>query len=171
MSRNLMTTADFCSLVISNFTSLPLKSLFLLSDDDIESICNQWIKNQSHLEYQQYMTAVLTLKDGNLLHNGTYCFFVSRNLLDETIVSLAESFFYDDKFASNSENPYLSHEPNIGQPFTKGSFKNRIWKDDLLYYFQEVFDKIYERDYNGINNTLSYLYSLTGDKRYITGEL
>ena len=161
--RRLMTINDFEEQVISEFKALPFEYLFLIKDKEvIDTVVSQWVKNQSYDDYLNYVTAVLSLKNEHLyIDNRRYCLDVSRSLLDEMIVSFAESFFYDEKSV---------YEWDI-QPFTRGKAKGRVEPLNLRNFFTDIFDVSYDRIYVNNEGTLSRLYNITGDDKYLRGEI
>lgn len=143
---------DFHDAVVGNLCNLPLQEIFCIEDWYIDRLIKSWTRVKFDEEYKKYIFGLLMVSDKvGKLDSELYMWKITRSLVDELIVSLAEGFYYDDKLSIIGENI----------PFTPYANYIDMDKDRLLYFF-DIVDTIYDRYYVNTESTLDQIRKIMG---------
>lgn len=143
---------DFYNAVVDNLRNLPVQDIFRIEDLYIDRLIESWTRVKFDEEYREYIFWLLMISDNiGKIDSDLYIWKVTRGLVDELVISLAEGFYYDDKMTIMGE----------AVPFTPYMNYINMNKDRLMYFF-DIVDTIYERYYVNTESTLEQLRKIMG---------
>lgn len=143
---------DFYNAVVDNLRNLPVQDIFRIEDLYIDRLIESWTRVKFDEEYREYIFWLLMISDNvGKIDSDLYIWKVTRGLVDELVISLAEGFYYDDKMTIMGETV----------PFTPYMNYINMNKDRLMYFF-DIVDTIYERYYVNTESTLEQLRKIMG---------
>lgn len=143
---------DFYNAVVDNLRNLPVQDIFRIEDLYIDRLIESWTRVKFDEEYREYIFWLLMISDNvGKIDSDLYIWKVTRGLVDELVISLAEGFYYDDKMTIMGEIV----------PFTPYMNYINMNKDRLMYFF-DIVDTIYERYYVNTESTLEQLRKIMG---------
>lgn len=144
---------EFYDTVVKNIENLPLKELFFIDEWYINRLIRNWSISKFEDDYRVYIFGLLMVKDNTERLDTELCLWkITRRIVEELIIALAEGFYYDDFVSVIGENIPFS-------PYANAS--TDIDKDKLLYFF-EIIDSIYDRYYVNTDNTLTQVRKIMG---------
>lgn len=146
---------DFYDAVVGNLRSLPLKAIFCIEDWYIDRLIKSWTRVKFDEEYKKYIFGLLMVSDKVGKLDSELCIWnVTRSLVDELIICLAEGFYYDNFQTTIGENLMIL-------PFERYPYPPI--DDEQIKYFLDIIDTIYGRVEVGTWDTLTWLRNTLGD--------
>lgn len=146
---------DFYDAVVGNLRNLPLQEIFCIEDWYIDRLIKSWTRVKFDEEYKKYIFGLLMVSDKVGKLDSELCIWnITRSLVDELIICLAEGFYYDNFQTTIGENlMILPFERYPYPPIDDGQIK----------YFLDIIDTIYGRIDVGTWDTLTWLRNTLGD--------
>ena len=150
---------DFYDAVVGNLRNLPLQGIFCIEDWYIDRLIKSWTRVKFDEEYKKYIFGLLMVSDKVGKLDSELCIWnITRSLVDELIICLAEGFYYDNFQTTIGENLMI-------QPFERYPYPPI--DDEQIKYFLDIIDTIYGRVEVGTWDTLTWLRNTLGED-YLT---
>ncbi len=150
---------DFYDAVVGNLRNLPLQEIFCIEDWYIDRLIKSWTRVKFDEEYKKYIFGLLMVSDKVGKLDSELCIWnITRSLVDELIICLAEGFYYDNFHTTIGENLMI-------QPFER--FPYETLDNEKIKYFLDIIDTIYGRIDVGTWDTLTWLRNTLGED-YLT---
>lgn len=150
---------DFYDAVVGNLRNLPLQEIFCIEDWYIDRLIKSWTRVKFDEEYKKYIFGLLMVSDKVGKLDSELCIWnITRSLVDELIICLAEGFYYDSFQTTIGENLMI-------QPFERYPYPPI--DDEQIKYFLDIIDTIYGRVEVGTWDTLTWLRNTLGED-YLT---
>lgn len=157
----ILSSNDFKNQIIANIRSMDLQNVFMIEDFYIDRLITSWCEHQAQEDYKSYLNMMMTIPDNlEFIDLEGLLFKLSRRLVDELVLTLTESFYYEDIGMNISEDTFHPYEEDRQTAYVKRD-------KESIKYFLSVIDVMFDRIYVGTSTTKELLQQALQDNTYL----